>query len=373
MSIRTGQHFVRMKSVLIIQTAFVGDVLLSTVLFENIKHSYPDASIDFLVKKGNESLLENHPFVNKVLQWDKKNGKYRNLFQLLKYIRKQRYDLVLNVQRFAATGILAAFSGAKRIIGYDKNPLSFLFHQRVKHKIGPDHSDMHETTRCNALLELVVPTPITKPSIYPTPDDYMAIAPYTSEPYLVIAPGSVWFTKQVPLQKWISIINRLPGDLPIYLIGSEKEDAIASALIESLPHRGQIHNLTGKLSFLQSAALMRGAVFNLVNDSAPLHLASAVDAPVIALYCSTSPVFGFTPLSTESHVIEVEEALPCRPCGLSGKPACPEKHFNCANRLNELKITQIVWDKLSRMGQPAKVDQASPAKRSYLTLEQTIY
>ena len=75
---------------------------------------------------------------------------------------------------------------------------------------------------------------------------------------------------------------------------------------------------------------MRGAVMNYVNDSAPMHLCSAVGAPVTAVFCSTVPAFGFGPLSPVSFVVETREALACRPCGLHGHAACPLGHFRCA-------------------------------------------
>lgn len=116
-----------MQKFLIIQTAFIGDVVLSTALIEKLHQYYPEAKIDFLVRKGNESLLSEHPYLHETLVWDKKKNKYRNLIKLLRRIRKSKYDKVINVQRFAATGFLTAFSGAKQSIGFDKNPgvLSF--------------------------------------------------------------------------------------------------------------------------------------------------------------------------------------------------------------------------------------------------------
>lgn len=93
-------------------------------------------------------------------------------------------------------------------------------------------------------------------------------------------------------------------------------------------------NLVGQLSFLSSAALMKGAVMNYVNDSAPMHFASAVNAPVTAVYCSTIPAFGYGPLSDESFIVETPIALYCRPCGLHGHAQCPEGHFNCAMQIH---------------------------------------
>ena len=143
-----------------------------------------------------------------------------------------------------------------------------------------------------------------------------------------MAPASVWFTKQYPMERWIDLIRALKGECTIYLLGGPADSDLCNAIGERAG-RGVI-TLAGKLSFLESAALMQGARMNYVNDSAPLHLASAVEAPVTAIYCSTVPGFGFTPLSSQSHIVETREDLACRPCGLHGKPACPEGHFKCA-------------------------------------------
>ena len=110
------------QKILIIQTAFIGDVVLATSLIENLHAALPNAEIDFLVRKGNEGLLIGHPLLRHVLIWDKKNGKLKNLFGLLFRIRKEKYDKVINVQRYTATGILTAFSKAKEKIGFDNNP-----------------------------------------------------------------------------------------------------------------------------------------------------------------------------------------------------------------------------------------------------------
>ena len=121
-----------MQKFLIIQTAFIGDVVLATVLIEKLHDFFPDAQIDFLLRKGNEQLLTGHPYIHELLIWDKKKNKQKNLFRMLKRIRKNKYDKVINVQRFFATGILTAFSGAKETIGFDKNPLSFSLFKKNK-------------------------------------------------------------------------------------------------------------------------------------------------------------------------------------------------------------------------------------------------
>ena len=120
-----------MQKFLIIQTAFIGDVILATAVAEKLHHRFPDAQIDFLLRKGNEALLANHPFIKTVFVWDKKQGKLKNLFSITKQVRANHYDHIINLHRFASSGIIAGFSGAKEIVGFDKNPLSFLFTKKI--------------------------------------------------------------------------------------------------------------------------------------------------------------------------------------------------------------------------------------------------
>ena len=101
-----------MQKFLVIQTAFIGDVVLATALLEKLHAYFPEAEIDFLVRKGNEALLAGHPWLHQVLVWDKKQNKLSNLRVMGRRIRREKYDKVINVQRFAATGLLTIFSGA---------------------------------------------------------------------------------------------------------------------------------------------------------------------------------------------------------------------------------------------------------------------
>ena len=140
------------SSFLIIQTAFIGDVVLATALIEKIHLYYPDASIDFLLRKGNEGLLKGHPFLREVLIWEKKKDKQKNLYRLLKTIRANKYDVVVNVQRFAATGMLTAFSGAAETIGFNKNPLSPFFTKSVRHIVSTPERPLHEIQRNQKLV-----------------------------------------------------------------------------------------------------------------------------------------------------------------------------------------------------------------------------
>ncbi len=329
-----------MQKFLVIQTAFIGDVVLATSLTEKLHHFFPDAQIDFLLRKGNEGLLYHHPYIKQVLIWDKKE-KYRSLRRLLKTIRHSRYDKVINIQRYAATGLLTALSGAREKIGFDKNPLSFAFTTRIKHLMDGEENPPHEIVRNAELIRHFTDNSVFKPRLYPSGENYAAVAVYKQPPYICIAPASVWYTKQFPPEKWQELIREIPAHYTLYLLGGPSELALCNTIAGQVNRPG-LTVLAGKLNFLESAALMQDAVMNYVNDSAPMHFASAMNAPVTVVYCSTVPAFGYGPLSDKSFIIETPELLDCRPCGLHGHQACPEGHFKCAYTIAPSQLLSVL-------------------------------
>lgn len=319
-----------MDKVLIIQTAFLGDVILATPLIENIHEHFPNAQIDFLLKKGNEALLKEHPFLRKTYVFDK-SRKRKSMMELIRSIRKEQYDLVINLHRFASSGLITTLSGAKETRGFTKNPFSFLYSKRVPHELG---KGQHEVDRNLSLISDLVEVPQRRPQLYPSQADLDFVSQWKNEAYFCLAPASVWFTKQAPPAVWQYVMEKFDEDgVQFYLLGGPADYDLCEG-IKLVSQRNNVHNLAGKLSLMQSAALMKDAKRNFVNDSGPLHIASAGNAPVSAFFCSTTPAFGFGPLSDDSNVIEVEN-LACKPCGLHGHKACPKGHFQCGNGLVE--------------------------------------
>ena len=319
-----------MQKILIIQTAFIGDVILATPLIETLRLQFPNSKIDFLVKNGNQNLLINHPNLNRVLVFDK-SKKIISLLALLMEIRKEKYDLVVNLQRFFSSGLLTAFSGAKEKRGFKKNPLSFLFTKSFDHTV---NNGLHEVERNLALIEDLCTKTFKSPKFYPSASDFDKISTFQSKSYYCIAPSSVWFTKQAPKSVWIKTIHSIKDkNAIIYLIGGSEDFNLCEEISIEIKNI-EIENLAGKLSLMESAALIKGAIRTFVNDSGPLHLASAMNAPVTVYFCSTSPSFGFGPLSDDSEIIEVKN-LSCKPCGLHGYKTCPKGHFECGDLLLE--------------------------------------
>jgi lipopolysaccharide heptosyltransferase II len=323
---------------LIIQTAFIGDAILASALLEKLNTHFPDAQIDYMIRKGNESLFKSHPLINKLYIWDKKTRKYKNFLDILKLVRKEKYDYLINLQRFASTGIFSVFSKAIQKIGFKKNPFSFLFDIKVEHFV---NNGMHEIERNQQLIRHLTDDKPAKPKLYPTEQEFEKVKTYKTGRYICISPASVWFTKQFPKEKWIEFINTLNDGTKVYLLGAPSDISLCNEIVKKSSNKN-IENLAGLLNLLESAALMRDALMNYTNDSAPMHLASAMDSPITALFCSTIPEFGFGPLSTISKIVEIREKLDCRPCGLHGKKACPKGHFKCGFNVDITELYQTL-------------------------------
>jgi len=317
------------KRILLIQTAFIGDVILATPVMAELKRIYPQIELDVLVRKGNETLLVNNPAINQIYCLDKKQGKFASLKLLLKQFRAKKYDEVINLHRFGSSGFLTAFSGAKSKVGFSKNPFSFFYTLKIQHEL---KLGIHEVERNLACIEHHGAVSKRRPEIFPSISDLEKVKDLQNQNYYCLAPASIWFTKQLPEHKWIELGKILVKKGTVYLVGGPNDSALCDRIVKEINSENS-HNLAGKYSFLQSAALFKNAQMNYVNDSGPLHFCSAVNAPVTAFFCSTSPEFGFGPLSDQSRIIE-SGLLPCKPCGLHGYKACPKGHFKCGEQIH---------------------------------------
>ena len=215
---------------LIIQTAFIGDAILASCLLEKLHHEFPQAKLSILVRKGNEGIYRDHPYLHEVLVWNKKEQKLANLWRLLRKIRGAKYDCIINCHRHASSGLLTAFSGAKHTAGFKQNPFSFLFNYSIKHRFA---AGLHETQRYHDLLADFCSPERFPPRLYPSEKDKQVIQPLLKGEFVCIAPASVWFTKQLPAEKWVELIKALPAEQQVYLLGAKSDQELCNTIIKN--------------------------------------------------------------------------------------------------------------------------------------------
>ena len=329
------------RKVLIIQTAFIGDAILATSLLESWHHAHPSDELHFLVRSGNESLLDFHPFLTGLHTWKKSSNaglRYWNLVALGIDIRRMNFDVVATPHRHMSSGILMLMSGAKKRVGCSSHPLSTFFTHSHDHGLG---NGEHEIERNHRLIANDVDLARPKrPRLYPAQHvDEQNL----SENFGVAAPSSQWATKQWPSNRWVEWLDLEFGTSPeqtIVLIGAPSDRAALEQIASHSIH--ELLVIKTDLSLLGAVGLMRKAIWVVTNDSGPMHMASSVDVPTVAIFCSTLPSFGFGPLASRSMVVEVETKLECRPCGLHGHEACPLSHFNCGHGITSGQIAAAV-------------------------------
>ncbi len=334
----------RYKRILIVQTAFIGDVILSTPLVRSIRKTFPDSFISFLLIPQTKEVLANNPHLNEVLVYDKRRNKGAGEFlRIVKRIAERKFDLAMIPHRSLRSALLAYLSRIPERIGFDKSAGSFLFTRRLVY-----HDNMHEVDRNLSLLSDFNHLPENRgPELFPSFEDFFYVRQLLSEcgikeddKIVGIAPGSVW-----PTKRWISerfgevsqLLMEKAGAKVIFL-GSEEDRNLCERIAGSMEKKPKI--LAGETNILQSAAAVSFCKVILSNDSAPVHIASAMRRPVVAIFGSTIPEFGFAPYG-RGHVI-VQKKMDCRPCGIHGKRRCSEKHFRCMKDITTEEVFEAV-------------------------------
>ncbi|WP_408098786.1 glycosyltransferase family 9 protein [Peredibacter sp. HCB2-198] len=333
------------KNILIIQTAFIGDTILASHFARAVKEQFPNSKIHFFLRKGNESVIQGLPTIEKTWIWDKQGGKTKNLFKLISELRKIKFDMVFNLHRHFNSGLVTSLMKSPIKVGFKQNPMSFAYTHKVNHQI-PDPRGWHEVQRNLELLKQAVPTlqigdnsKNYKPELPIQQKNIDKVSQYVTDNYFVVAPASVWFTKAWSEHKYRELTVELAKLGKVYFIGAPSDKDLCDRIRQDNPNTV---NLCGGLNLLDSAALMKNARRVFVNDSAPLHLASCVNAKTTAVFCSTIPGFGYTPLADDSVVVDVGDSLSCRPCGLHGYKACPLGHFKCAEDIEIKRVMATI-------------------------------
>jgi heptosyltransferase-2 len=340
-----------MRKCLVIQTAFIGDAILTLPVFQVLKRVEPSTSVDALVIPRTAELFRTHPAVTRVITFDKRGEDQglRGLRNIVGEIRQQRYDAAIIPHRSIRSAMIALLGGIPMRIGFDRSAGWLLLNERVSYD-----SRLHEIERN---LSLLAPLGIPfngkeSPKLYPTSSDAQVIDEFLSshgfqsrDRFIGVAPGSVWKTKRWLEESFVETIRRFVRDQHnVVLIGGKEDEELCSRIRDQVGS-SQVAVAAGTLSLLQSAELIRRCAVLLTNDSAPMHLAVAMGTSVIALYGATVPEFGFAPYGNHSVVLETK-GLACRPCSIHGGNRCPIETFDCMRRISTDSVVKSVKEML---------------------------
>lgn len=331
-------------NLLIIQTAFIGDVVLLTPLLQAVREKIDVAQMTIVVRPDTAGLLRNHPAVDDVVSFDKK-GKdrgIRGLLRLGRQLREKRFDTVLIPHRSLRSVLLARLAGVPVRVGFDTSAGRRLLTQRMPYQT------VHEVERNLSLLHpWTTDTNGYSPALYPDETDRAAVDELLKnndimpdETLFGICPGSVWATKRWLPDRFAGTIKRLHDDhigRAVLFGGSDDE-----GLCRDIADRSGVSPViaAGRLSLLQSAALAARCTVMLSNDTGMAHIAAAMNTPVIALFGPTVPALGFTPYGSGHQIIE--QPLSCRPCGTHGGPKCPIGTHACMQDITTDQVMQTI-------------------------------
>jgi len=322
-------------NILVIQTAFLGDAILTLPMIQVLKEKNSENKLDVLAVPSTKEIFLASPYVDDVIVIDKrvKHKSIRALNNFIKELRKKSYSKIYSPHRSLRSAYITIRMGAKETFGFDNSSLKYAYKNIVKYK----QTD-HEIQRNLELISInkqdnnwkILPEIIIDEEKKNKVSDFL-IANKIDTEFIAVAPGSVWKTKRYPKEYFCEVIKSLVAkNETVVLIGGENDKLLCDDISDNL--NDKVKNLAGKFSITETIHLLRGAKLLITNDSAPTHMGMCVDIPVLTIYCSTIPDFGFYPYNSKSKFLSYDK-LECKPCGIHGYRECPIKTFDCGYKL----------------------------------------
>jgi heptosyltransferase II len=333
--------------ILVIQTAFIGDAILTLPLIQILKKKYPYSSIDVVVVPRTVDVFSNHPAISSIIPYDKR-GKDSGLigfFRLLKKLRAKSYELIIIPHRSLRSALIGRLLKPSVSIGFDRSTGRLLL-SNIVHYNPADHEIDRNLSLLDPLSIQINRNEL--PLLYPSAEDADVVDSVLKNfnvskdsSIVAIAPGTIWNTKRWPPDRFAALCRQLSSACSAVILIGGKEDIALCEEITGMAKSKNIFNAAGKLSLLQSAELIKLSRVVISNDSAPMHIAVAIKTPVIAIFGATVPEFGFAPRGKNDILIEIK-GLKCRPCSIHGGDKCPIETFECMMAISaEMVFNQV--------------------------------
>jgi lipopolysaccharide heptosyltransferase II len=309
----------------------MGDIILTSYVIRLLKKRFPDAAIDFLVKKQFISLIQYNPNIHQKFVFHTEKG-FSDIFRLIKRIRKQHYDAVIDLQRNLRSAIVIFFSGIKWKFKYRPKRWERFwlvhFHRDIYKEVKPIPLRYLEAVSSWGIeddgmgIEIFMDS-----SAKETVENMLKKVDIKKEEEIVLlAPGAGRNTKRWPAERYGEVGDYFNNKgKHVILVGGEMDRACANEV--SMGMKTSSVNFTGLFSLMETAALIEKAALLVTNDTGLMHMGVALNRNVVAIFGPTTYHLGFAPFRDRSIV--VEKSIPCRPCSYHGTDKCPKGHFRC--------------------------------------------
>ena len=327
--------------VLVVKLRYIGDVLLCTPVFRGLREAFPRATISALVNAGTEALLQHHPDVDEVLLVSRRDARawpggpsWADQFRLVRRLRERRFDLAIDLTDGDRAAFLTWASGARLRVGYNREGR---LRGRAYHRVVPVWSGRRHAVVADleALRVLGLPGRVVAPSLGLPPAAEAAAEDLLTRKgvardrdRVLIHPGARWWFKTWPTERFAVLADWIEEELgaEVIIAGGPGDVAAAEAIRRQM--RRPAISVAGETSILHLAAVLKRCRLFVGNDNGPMHIASAVGTPVVALFGPTDPA-EWGPWG-EGHIV-LYKGLDCRECWRQG--TCWRGEENCLRQI----------------------------------------
>lgn len=333
--------------ILLVQTAFFGDLMLSTPVIKALHEIFPNAEISLMTTKAGAPLVARDPLLKRVIPFDKRGAHagWRGFLAMADELRSFGFDRVYSLHRSYRTALLLRAAGIPLRIGFENARFRFCYHQ-----LKPRPREKHDVLRNLSILEGEgaydrndTGLRLFAPQAADVRPEILELTAGQSRK-LVVFPGSEWQTKMWHWGEYRRLVQHYASlGVRVLLMGGPKERAVATRIADGIPG---ISNLAGQTSLDEALYIVKHASLVVCNDSMALHMAGGFKVPVVSVFCATSPSFGFGPWQTLSQVIERED-LPCKPCRRHGSRQCPLGTEECMRGVPAARVIRAVDELLT--------------------------
>jgi lipopolysaccharide heptosyltransferase II len=333
---------------LVIRFSSIGDVVLASPLIRVLHKRFPSSQIDFVVRKEYSELIRYNPNLNLAIEFDAQGG-FQELRRLKERIRREKYDLIIDIHNSLRSRYIRSFSGAKEIVVINKRIFARTMLVRLKknyyHDIVSVADRYLEPVRIYGIendaqgLEIFIPDE----TMYKVSRKMSSLRLRTFEIVVGFCPSAKHATKRWPEERFIEAGLQLVREqkAKIILFGGKNDTVLCTTIANGINRKSEREcaiEFSDQFSLIETAAAMQFCDVIVTNDSGLMHIAAAMKKKVVAIFGSTVREFGFFPVGTENIIIE-RKGLYCRPCSHIGRSNCPERHFRC---MNEIQVDDVV-------------------------------